>query len=73
MWLGVGVGVLEMGPRVPDSSQSCREGKKHGFKPSLCLASYIIFSKTADLYASVFSLKIKMKIMKTVTAPTSQC
>lgn len=66
-------GGLEMGPRVPGSSQSCREGKKRGFKSSLCLASYVIFSKTADLYESVFLLKIKIKIMKTVTAPTSQC
>lgn len=66
-------GGLEMGPRVPGASRSSREGKKHGFKSSLCPASYVIFSKTADLYESVFSLKIKIKIMKTVTAPTSQC
>lgn len=67
MWPGCG---LEMGWGAPGSSPSCREGKKRGLHPSLCLASCVIFRRTGDLCESVFSLKIKT--MKTVTAPTSQ-
>lgn len=61
-----------MGPGVPGSLQSCREGKDAGLSPHFARL-LVIFSKTADLSESVSSLKIKMKTMKTATAPTSQC
>lgn len=57
---GWGKGVsLEMGQGAQGSLRPCGEGKKHGFKPSLCPAGCVIFSKTADLCESASSLKIK--------------
>lgn len=58
------------GVRSSGLPRSCREGEKHGFKPSLCLGGCVIFSKTADLCESTSSLKIKT--VKTVAAATSQ-